>query len=512
MDSREFLGDSIAVSLAKGLAVASAVVLNLSIALQFGVGHQADAFFLAYAAPGALAGAMATAVRVALVPSIVRLFKEQPEDWRILPTLGLIGFLFWVTVAVVAILGRESYVNIVPPSITSAAERLTLQITKWVFVLIPLTWLVEFLRALLIAQQRFVLPLVGECVANLLAICLILIVSRNRGIVIVGVSFIAKMLVQATVSVLGLERNTRALWPPVALGHGKRIYSALSGLAVRLGGSLLRQGSTIMERFWSASLKVGTLSALSYAQMGSNMLSTVFSTSVATVLLPTLSYSAHKLHENHAGTSADAIRLVIFLTAPVAGLGIVFSYPICQAIFALNDTPAASVTLTSRLLAIYALRTSSLALIAVLLTPFYAHGDVWTPVKHMILMLAINLALDLLLFPYFAVYAFPVAAIITDGLSIGRGFWLQRKINIQHSARKLGRDSAVILVSLGTALVLATAIRDWGTRIAHEGIGQLVLVTVTAGFGVTVYLMATYVAGVPEAAMLASTIRKKLRL
>ena len=143
------------------------------------------------------------------------------------------------------------------------------------------------------------------------------------------------------------------------------------------------------------------------------MLSRVLSTSVATVLLPTLSH-AHRLRENDASCTGEALRLVIFMTAPIAGMGVALSYPVCKFVFALTETPSASIVLTSRLLSIYVLRTATIAMVSVLLTPFYARGDVWTPVKHMMLMLGINLTLDILLFSQLAVYAFPVAAVLTD--------------------------------------------------------------------------------------------------
>jgi putative peptidoglycan lipid II flippase len=513
-DRGQIVSDSIAFSLASGFAVASKSALHLSIAIRFGAGDQADAFFLAYALPGVLATALATAVRVVLVPLFVRLTEEHrpATAGRIMSTIGMVGLALWSIVALAGTMVSPLYIKVFAPSATLGAQQLAVKVSRWIFAIIPLTWLSEFLRAALNSQRRFVLPPAAESFANALALGLILGLGQRTGIMIVGIGFIAKMVVQTALSACGLKLIPGGIRPAVAAQHRREIGSAVRGLGIRLGGALLRESSTTVERFWSALLEVGTISALSYAQMGTNLLSNVFSTSVATVLLPGLSRAAWREQKNGRSGTTDALRLALFLTAPIAAFTIIFSQPVCQIVFSFSGTGQALVTLTARLLSIYALRIPTIALIALLLTPFYALEDTGTPVKHMALMLGINLALDGLLFPVLGVYGFPVAAVLTDLLSTARGFWLQQRVGIKYSLRDVGRDSATVLACTGVAVLITMAIRYGGAHVIEVGfIGQFVLLGLTAVVGGLAYLAVSRAIGIAEAQWVTAMAQQVLR-
>ena len=513
-DRGQIVSDSIAFSLASGFAVASKSALHLSIAIRFGAGNQADAFFLAYALPGVLATALATAVRVVLVPLFVRLIEEHRPvtAGRIMSTIGMMGLALWSFVALAGTMASPLYIEVFAPSATLGAQQLAVQVSRWIFAIIPLTWLSEFLRAALNSQRRFVLPLAAEGFANVLALGLILGLGQRIGIVIVGVGFIAKMGVQTALSASGLRLTPGGIRPAVTAQYRREIGSAVRGLAIRLGGALLRESSTTVERFWSALLEVGTISALSYAQTSVNLMSNVFSTSVATVLLPGLSRAAWREQENGRSGTPDALRLALFLTAPIAALIIIFSRPVCQIVFSFSGTRQTLVMLTARLLSIYALRIPTIALIALLLAPFYALEDTGTPVKHMTLMLGINLALDGLLFPALGVYGFPVAVVLTDLLSIARGFWLQQRVEIRYSPRDVGRDSATVLACTGVAALITLAIRYGLSNVIEVGtIGQFVLLGLAAMVGGLIYLIASRATGIAEAQWVTAMAQQVLR-
>lgn len=513
IDDGRTVKDTVAFSLVNLLAVGSASVLNLSIAMKFGAGEEVDAFFLAYAVPGALVGILIATMRVVLVPSFVRLTEEQPATTarRIIATIGLVGLILWLVTAAAGILGGPLFIKTFAPSVTLATRQLTIQMNRWMFATVPLTWLSEFLQALLNSRRRFILPPVGECLANILAIGLVLGLGRHTGVVVVGPGFVTKTLIQVVVSALGLKLTLKNVWPGLTLSHKHEIWSVLRGLAIRLSGALLRQSSPTVERFWSANLVAGTVSALSYAQMGANILSRIFSASVATVLLPTLSQEMLKQPHSRRKATTDALRLTLFLTAPVTAFSIIFSHPICQAIFASSGTHSTLVNLTSSLLAIYALRIPTIALISVLLAPFYALEDVWTPVKHMTLMLVVNLALDALLFPMLAVYGFPVAAVLTDMLSVARALWLQRRTGISSPVRSLRRDLIAILMSVGIAVLISLAAYSSGVRAIKTGqVGQLVMSGVAAVLGGVVYLAAAHAARIPEARLVTIAISQRI--
>jgi peptidoglycan biosynthesis protein MviN/MurJ (putative lipid II flippase) len=337
---------------------------------------------------------------------------------------------------------------------------------------------------------------------------LIFILGRRTSIAIVGLSFVVKVVLQIGVSAFGIEWVTRKVGSVVATGYRREIWTPLRGLTARLGAALLRQSSVTVERFWSASLETGTISSLSYAQMGANMLSRVFSNSVATVLLPALSQAAWRNGEERQNTTGDAMRLTLFLTVPVAAFGAVFSYPGSRIVLAFSGTRAALVMLTSRLLALYALRVPTLALISVLLAPFYALEDVRTPIQHMVLMLGVNLTLDVLLFHVVGVYGFPLAAVLADIVSIARAFWLQKRADVHYSIRSLGRDLTMVLAGTGVAVLGALALYHRQTQLIGGRTGdQIISLGLATLLGGVIYLVTTRAVGMPEAILVTTTAK-----
>jgi putative peptidoglycan lipid II flippase len=510
VNNKRFVSDSIAFSAISALAVATTGALNLSIAIRFGAGSQADAFFLAYTVPGLVAGAMSTAMRLVLVPSFVRLVEDHrpAAAWRIILTIGMVGLLVWSVVALAGVIAAPLYIGALSSSISPGAQQLAIQISRWIFVIIPLTWLAGFVQAVLNSQRRFVLPLTAEFFANVVALSLIFTMGRRMGIMIVGLSFIAKAVLQIGLSALGLEWETRALGSVGATSYRSEIWTPLQALTVRLGAALLRQSSATVERFWSAFLDTGTVSSLSYAQMGVNMLSKVFSNSVATVLLPALSQTAWRSGKERQEATGDAMRLALFLTVPVAAFCAAFSYPVGRIVLAFSDTRPALVVLMSRLFAIYALRVPTLALISVLLAPFYALEDVRTPIWHMVLILGINLILDVLLFRVAGVYGFPLAAVLADAVSIARAFWLQKRVDVRYSIRSLGRDLTVILAGTGVAVLVASALYRGQTLLVGGKTGaQIISLGFATLLGGVTYLVTTRAAGMPEAVLVTTAAK-----
>lgn len=518
-NSSKVAGKSITFSIANSLAVISTSALNLTIPIRFGAGHQADAFFLAYTVPSVLTGIMTASVRFVLVPAIVRVVEEHSPtvSSRILYIICLFGFMLWSAISLVGILGGATYIEILAPSIAPHEQKLAARITRWIFVIIPLTWLAEFLRAFLNSERQFILPVVGEGFASILAIGLILGFSEYVGIIVVGYSFIAKIITQIIVSGFGFRSRIGDL--PTrgtkSVSYCQEVKKVFQGLGIRWGASLLRQSSVMIERFWATSTGVGLISALSYSQTGANALSKIFSASVATTLLPFLSQSAWRQSIEIKGNqdeTASALRLALFITIPVSIFSSILSLPAFQAIFAFNETSFELVKTTAILFSIYTFRTSTLALVSLLLAPFYALEDIRTPVKHMIIMLGINLALDAALFSSLGIYAFPVAAVLTDLLSIARAFWLQEKIGIRYPAGNIGHDLVIILASASMTALILLPIRHYGVSLfPSERIEHLIVLSLGVLVSSIAYLVVTSLAGIPEAKRIAWVIKQRIQ-
>jgi putative peptidoglycan lipid II flippase len=505
---------SIAFSFASALAVGSTSILNLYIITRFGANYQADAFFVAYTVPGLMASAMLSAMQVVLVPTFVRLREEQKpvDERRWVAWLGILGLLICSGLALLGVAGGPFYVKAFTPGIASATKQIAVQISRWIFVVVPLTWLSGFLQSLLNSQQRFILPLISESFANILAVIILLTGGKDTTVIMVSFVFVAKMIVHVLFLGLGAHLYIKIDKNIMGIANDRTgIGATFQGLGMRFGAALARQSNITVERFWTANLTAGTVSALSYAQMGVNTLSRIFSTSVSTVLLPSLSEMTRKEANGRGGVSVDILRLSLFLTVPVAAFSMIISYPVSRIIMSFSNTHSDLVLLTARLLAIDVWRIPLMALVAVLLAPFYAVEDIKTPVNHMLLMLGVNLILDVMLFYIIGIYAFPLAAVLTDAVSVLRLFWLQRRLrgpSIPVFTTDLRYSIVGLTVSIGIAvtitwLLFRILIQYIGTSMG----GQIVSLGIALLIGGSIYLLAIWLTKLPEAVYIVATIK-----
>ncbi len=520
MARKNIFDDSLVFSLASALAVVSTSVLNFYIVVRFGANYQADAFFVAYTVPGILTAAMLSAMQVVLVPTFVHLGETYGsiEGGKRITWLGVVGLLVWSGVALVGMVCGPSLIKVFTPSVALVVQQIAAQISRWIFFVVPLTWLAGFFQSLLNSQRRFIIPLISESLANMLAVSILLIRGESVTVIAVSVIFVIKVVVQVLFSLLGLWWHIKAHEVFTSISAERAdIGATFWGFSLRFGAALARQSNVTFERFWAANLATGTVSALSYAQMTVNMLSKVFSASVATVLLPSLSETTSKETNGQESISVDILRLSLFLTMPIAAFGMIFSYPVSRIALVFSGTYGDLIRLTARLLSVNVWQVPLIALLSVLLAPFYAVEDIKTPVNHMFLMLGVNLILDVLLFPVLGVYGFPFAAVLTDLISVLRAFWLQKRLDSRlafASILDLRHGLVGLMASVGVAMVIAWLLLHLLLQLIGASVwGQIFSLGLALLGGGSIYFVVIWLIKLPEAAYIVTilnTLRAKV--
>jgi putative peptidoglycan lipid II flippase len=124
----------------------------------------------------------------------------------------------------------------------------------------------------------------------------------------------------------------------------------------------------------------------------------VLGIAVGTALLPTLSRQISAGAERQAHASLNrAIEYGMLLTLPAAAALLVIADPILNVLFVRGNFSLADATLSSQSLSAYAAGLPAFVLIKVLGPGFFARGDMSTPVRIGMGILALNVALSLAL-------------------------------------------------------------------------------------------------------------------
>jgi len=119
---------------------------------------------------------------------------------------------------------------------------------------------------------------------------------------------------------------------------------------------------------------------------------------ISTAAFPTLSRQAAAGQFGPLRESlASALRVILFLAVPASAGLVVLAYPAVRLLFQHGAFDAASTTLVTEALTIFALAIAAHSGIEILSRGFYALSDTKTPVQLSVMAMALNLALSVLL-------------------------------------------------------------------------------------------------------------------
>jgi putative peptidoglycan lipid II flippase len=167
-----------------------------------------------------------------------------------------------------------------------------------------------------------------------------------------------------------------------------------------------------------ASTKEGAIAALQYADRIYQLPLGVVGIAVGVVLLPELSRALRAGHVKEASNIQNrSLEFVLFLTLPAAAAIWVLSDEIIRVVYehgAFNTSMTATV---ASILAIYGLGLPGFVMIKALNPGFFAREDTKTPMRFTMISVAVNCALAISLFPFFAERGIATAEVVSGWIS-----------------------------------------------------------------------------------------------
>ncbi|MFM2280803.1 MAG: murein biosynthesis integral rane protein MurJ, partial [Pseudomonadota bacterium] len=167
-----------------------------------------------------------------------------------------------------------------------------------------------------------------------------------------------------------------------------------------------------------ASTKEGAISALQYADRIYQLPLGVVGIAVGVVLLPELARALRGGHLREASNLQNrSMEFVLFLTLPAAAAIWVLSDEIIRVVYERGAfNPGMTATVAS-ILAIYGLGLPGFVMIKALNPGFFAREDTKTPMRFTMASVAVNCALAVSLFPFFAERGIATAEVVSGWLT-----------------------------------------------------------------------------------------------
>jgi len=425
-----------------------------AIAHQFGATAEYDAYVAAFKIPDLLfmliaGGALVSAFLPVFADALSR--DDEEEAWTI--ASGVTNIVLLVTLALAtlaAVLAPWLVQHVIAPGFTAEQQALTVDLMR-IILASTLVFAVSGIQmGILNAYQHFLLPALAPIAYNLGILGGALWLAPRYGIRGLAYGAVVGAVMHLLVKVPGLVRYGFQYRPTLALREpGVRLVLWLMWPRVLALGTV--QVVLIVNTSLASSLPAGSLSALNYAWVISQMPQTILGTAVATVAFPTLAeYAALGRIAQLRATTVGALRVLIALSVPAAAALWVLGAPSIDILLRTGrfDQQAADATLAA--LRMFALGLVGHVTLEVVARAFYAQKNTLTPLYVASAAMVLNVALALAL----------VRPLGHSGLALANSIavTLEVLLALVVLARLLdGMEGLQLLKTLGRSLAAAAA-------------------------------------------------------
>ncbi len=480
-----------------GAATATSRVLgfvrDIFIAAALGTGPVADAFFVAFRFPNLFRRLFAEgAFNSAFVPLFAKALEGEGENAgrrfgeEALAAL-LTALLIFTALAEIAM---PVLMLVLAPGFVSDPEKFDLAVvlTRIAFPYLALVSLVAFYSGVLNACGRFAAAAFAPALLNVVFIAALVLVlwlgyadSPAAGVVLAWATLVGGVaqLVVVCVASARVRMVFRLRVPRLTAGVRRLWALAVPGI---LAGGIIQINIVIGTMI--ASLAPGAVSYLYYADRIYQLPLGIVGIAIGIVLLPDLSRQLRAERMDIVDHLQNrSLEFAMALTLPAAVALVVMPKAIISVLFERASFVAADTDATAAALAAFAIGLPSFVLVKVFSPGFFAREDTRTPMIFAGVSVAVNVALSLMLFPFFAhigiAVATSVAGWVNAGLLAGT-LWKRGQFAFDAVVKRRLPLFAAASLAMGLCLsaaqwLLAGYLSDPGLIVRAAAVGVLVV-------------------------------------
>lgn len=218
----------------------------------------------------------------------------------------------------------------------------------------------------------------------------------------------------------------------------------------------INQINVLVDKVMASSLVIGSVSALTYGNKLTNVLSGLLSTALSTALYPQIiELISLKKKKELQNILIGVINIFSFVVVPITIGCILFSSDIVSVVYERGVFNQESVNLTSGVFAFYCVGLFFVACNAVITNVFYAYGDTKTPMYISLVNLAANIILNFVFIYIWNIKGLALATSISASITFCTRFALLKKY-IDIPIKKI---SNTWIKSFGLSIVICSIVR-----------------------------------------------------
>jgi len=451
----------------------------------YGASYITDAYQMAITIPGNLVGAILGAVGTAYMPVFSKKVQDEGEASGIKFTNQILNLLLIVT-GVFFFLGWifvDQVVHLFAPGFTGETFALTAYYLRVFFVVVFGYAVSQMLGSYLEYKGVFVGPNFLSYIQNFCIIAGIIVSAKTNTpkLLIYGITagYISVAIGKIIFSYKNGYKHTRDL------DFSKPIREILVlAIPVFVGGSA-GEINALIDRMLASNLPEGSVSALQYGNIFSNLISSLTVSIFVTIIYPRLAQAfASNDFERISDMSERGINLIALLMVPSTLGCMVYSSQVVQVVYERGAFTEDATRLTAAAFLCYALGMAFTATRSFLDKIFFSVHDTVTPVKCSIIAVCFNIVLNLILVKFLGHAGLALATSISQIIStfieyflFGRKF---PQITLLKSKKKLLKIILFSIFSVGLSYAFYYFVGGaiWMPRMVLLGLSIIVAVVV----------------------------------
>ncbi len=494
------------------------LVRDSALAWAFGATAMADAFYVAFRIPNLLRRFVAEgALTIAFVPVFSDFLRRSRQDAReALSVTFTYLSMFLVLLSILGVLFSPYIVRLIAWGFSGDPTKfeLTVFLTRVMFPYIFLISLVALAMGVLNSLKRFAAPAAAPVLLNVSIILSAVFLSKftNPPVLAIALGVVFGGVLQLLLQIPSLSKEN--MLP--RLNFNWR-HSALKGLLLLMIpsaiGATVYQLNVLVVTLLASFLPEGSVSYLWYADRVSEFSLGIFSISVATVALPTMSqHAAANDMRSFKDTINYSLRLAMLTDIPSAIGLYVLSGLIVTVLFKRGEFDAGTAAATAAALSVFALKIPFVSGVRNLVPAFFSLKDAKTPVAVSAVAVVINAVAALLLMHKFKHVGLAGALVISGVANYVILFVLLRRRVGPLGGRKIALSGIKTLIASVVMGAVVLLLSKWLG--IHDGGAFSLKLALLAGLvvaGVFTYVAIIRLISPEEFLSLMSMVRRRVK-
>ena len=375
------------------------------------------------------------ALAMAFIPLLTEYLTTQNRAaaWDLFSRVANLAFVVTSGIAILIAIFAEPIVNSqigIAPGFGTEQRQLLAELMRLNLLGTIIFSISGLIMASLQANQHFLLPALAPIFYNIGQIVGAIFLVPRFGIHGLVYGVILGAVLHLLIQIPGLIKYQFRWTPALDLRH-TGLIEALKLMGPRL---LTMFGIQLMfiarDNLASRTGQVGAVTSLTYGWMIMQVPETLIGTAIATALLPTLSeYASRADWVGFRQTIEKALRILIALTLPIAGVMAAGIHPLVRVVFGFDETETNLLTWSTR---VYLLTLCGYAVQEIAARSFYARKEPMYPLAAVAIRLVIYLTMGIAAISFIKNIGAPALALAELSLTVEAIVmfrWLSRRMH-----------------------------------------------------------------------------------